>query len=107
MKGIGVSPGIAIGRACVIKNRKVEVSGVLLKDEAAISAHINQFDEAVTLAVNEIEIIKQNPDLTLHEEDIAILDTQIEFISDPQLRDDVVEKITIKYIASLTVNNPL
>lgn len=95
MKGIGVSPGIAIGKACVIKSNKVEVSGVLLKDEAAISAHIKQFDEAVTLAINEIEIIKQNPDLKLHEEDISILDTQIEFISDPQLRDDVVEKITI------------
>jgi len=94
MKGIGVSPGIAIGRACVIKNSKAEVTGVLLKDEAEISNHINKFDEAVNLAIHEIEAIKQNPDLTLHKEDIAILDTQIEFISDPQLRDDVVEKIT-------------
>ncbi len=94
MKGIGVSPGIAIGRACVIKNSKAEVTGVLLKDEAEISNHINKFDEAVNLAIHEIEAIKQNPDLTLHEEDIAILDTQIEFLSDPQLRDDVFEKIT-------------
>ncbi len=94
MKGIGVSPGIAIGRACVIKNNKAEVTGVLLKDEAEIAAHIHQFDNAVSLSVNEIEAIKQNTDIVLHEEDIAILDTQIEFISDPQLRDDVVEKIT-------------
>ena len=94
MKGIGVSPGIAIGRACVIKNSKAEVTGVLLKDEAEISNHINKFDEAVNLAIHEIEAIKQNPDLTLHKEDIAILDTQIEFLSDPQLRDDVFEKIT-------------
>ena len=94
MKGIGVSPGIAIGRACVIKNSKAEVTGVLLKDEAEISNHINKFDEAVNLAIHEIEAIKQNPDLTHHEEDIAILDTQIEFLSDPQLRDDVFEKIT-------------
>ncbi|SDT00900.1 phosphotransferase system, enzyme I, PtsI [Mucilaginibacter mallensis] len=93
MKGIGVSPGIAIGRAYVIKNSKAETTGVLLKDEANISANINQFDDAVSLAINEIGLIKQNPDLTLHEEDIAILDTQIEFISDPQLRNDVIEKI--------------
>ena len=94
MKGIGVSPGIAIGRACIIKNIKAEVTGVLLKNEADVSANINKFDEAVNLAVNEIDLIKTNPDLTLHEEDIAILDTQIEFLSDPQLREDVVEKIT-------------
>jgi phosphotransferase system enzyme I (PtsI) len=94
MKGIGVSPGIAIGKACVIKNNKAETTGVLLKNEAEIATHINQFDEAVHLAIHEIEAIKQNPDLTFHEEDISILDTQIEFISDPQLRDDVVEKIT-------------
>jgi phosphotransferase system enzyme I (PtsI) len=93
MKGIGVSPGISIGKACVIKANTVAITGILVKNEAEALANIEQFDAAVSAAVQEVEAVKQNTAITLHEEDIDILDTQIEFISDPQLRDDVIEKI--------------
>jgi phosphotransferase system enzyme I (PtsI) len=93
MKGIGVSPGISIGKACVIKTNTATVTGILAKNDAEVLASIKQFDAAVSAAVYEVEAVKQNATIILHEEDIAILDTQIEFISDPQLRDDVIEKI--------------
>jgi phosphotransferase system enzyme I (PtsI) len=96
MRGIGVSPGISIGRAFVMKKSKAAVSGILLHDDAEILAEIKKFALAVGLAINEIEAIKLDERLTLTEDDIAILETQIEFLSDPQLKDDVVEKVTAK-----------
>jgi phosphotransferase system enzyme I (PtsI) len=93
MKGIGVSPGISIGKACVIKVNTAATTGVIVKNEAEALANIEQFDAAVSAAVQEVEAVKQNTAIILHEEDLAILDTQIEFLSDPQLRDDVIEKI--------------
>ena len=94
MKGIGVSPGISIGKACVIKTNTAAVTGVIVKNEAEALANIQQFDTAVSAAVNEVEAVKQNTTIALHEADINILDTQIEFLSDPQLRVDVIEKIS-------------
>ena len=70
MKGIGVSPGISIGKAYVIKSNKAVSSGILLKNETAILADIERFDEAVKSAINEVALIKDNPDLKLHNEDI-------------------------------------
>jgi phosphotransferase system enzyme I (PtsI) len=96
IKGIGVSPGIAIGKAFVIKKNEAAVSGILLKNETEILAAIERFDKAVLLSVNEIESIKANTALSLTDEDIAILETQIELITDPQIKDDVTELIKIE-----------
>ena len=92
MNGIGVSPGIAIGKARVIKKVQIALTGILLKDEVGIAAEVERFDEAVRKAINEIEFIKQNTSLNLLDEDIQILETQIEFLSDPQIREDVVAR---------------
>jgi len=94
INGIGVSPGIAIGRARVIKKTTASVSGVMLGDETLIAAEIERFDQAVILAINEIENIKQNTSLSLTDDDIAILETQVELIGDPQIREDVTELIS-------------
>jgi len=94
IKGIGVSAGIAIGKAYIIKKSEAALTGFLLKNDAEVLADIARFDKAVGLAINEIENIKQNTSLALTDDAISILETQIEFLSDPQLRDDVVEKIT-------------
>jgi len=94
MKGIGVSPGISIGKAFVIRKDKAFVTGVLLKNDLEIAAEIERFNLAVDLATAEIESIRANRELMLTEEDLAILETQVEFISDPQLKEDVIEKIS-------------
>jgi phosphotransferase system enzyme I (PtsI) len=94
MKGIGVSPGIAIGRAFVIKKTEAMQSGILLTTETEITAETTRFENAINQAVSEIEAIKSNKNLALRDDDQAILDTQIELLTDPQLKDDVIEKIT-------------
>lgn len=87
--GIGVSPGISIGKACVLKKSAPALTGVLLQNETEITAAVDLFDRAVDLALKETAAF-----ITLNEEDAAILETQVELIGDPQIREDVVEKIT-------------
>ncbi|MCR8558931.1 phosphoenolpyruvate--protein phosphotransferase [Mucilaginibacter sp. BJC16-A38] len=94
MKGIGVSPGISIGKAFLLQKKKAALTCILLTTPEEIAAAVEQFDDAITNSVNEIEAIKSN---TLSDEDLAILETQIELLSDPEIRDGVVEKIEIEY----------
>ena len=91
MRGIGVSPGIAIGRAFVIQKKETLYTGILLITPEEKEAAITQFDMAIAKAVAEIEQIKNSPSLS--EEDSAILDAQIELLSDPEIRDNVIDKI--------------
>jgi phosphotransferase system enzyme I (PtsI) len=93
MKGIGVSPGIAIGRAFVIKKNAPATNGIVLKNQVEIVAEIERFDISVINALGEIDAIKNSSQLMLNDDDIAILETQVELINDPQIREDVVAKI--------------
>jgi phosphoenolpyruvate-protein phosphotransferase (PTS system enzyme I) len=93
MKGIGVSPGISIGKAFVLKKAEVLHSGVLLNNEAEVSQEITRFDRAVSQAVDDIEAIKSATQPSLRDDDLAILDAQIELLTDPQLKADIIEKI--------------
>lgn len=95
MKGIGVSPGIAIGKAFVIQKKEAALTGILLNNPAEIQAAIERFELAISNAIIEVEVIKNTPSLSDH--DIAILETQIELLSDPEIRDSVVEKIEAEH----------
>jgi phosphotransferase system enzyme I (PtsI) len=95
MKGIGVSPGISIGKAFVIQKKEAALTGILLNDPAEIQAGIERFDMAISNAINEVEAIKNNASFS--DDDIAILETQIELLGDPEIREGVVEKIETEY----------
>lgn len=98
INGIGVSPGIAIGKAFVLKKMEARVNGLRLNNEDEILQEIKDFDHAVKLATHEIENIKANGTIKLNGEELAILETQIELITDPQIREDVMEKICAEKI---------
>ncbi len=93
INGIGVSPGISIGKAFVLKKTKGIINGLLLNSEDDVLEEIERFEFAVECAVDEIEAIKTNKTILPNHEELAILETQIELIGDPQIREDVVEKI--------------
>jgi phosphoenolpyruvate-protein phosphotransferase (PTS system enzyme I) len=97
MKGIGVSPGISIGRACIFKTNTIARSGIAMETDEARNTEIGKFDLAILEAVKEIETIKANNNLTLNQEELEILDTQIEFLNDPQIHSDVYAKINQEY----------
>ncbi len=92
MKGIGASPGIAIGRALVIKKQVAVVRGILLQDEEAVQWEAEKFERAVKAAILEVEAIKAALAAT-RENNLDILETQVELLDDEQIKEDVIAKI--------------
>jgi phosphotransferase system enzyme I (PtsI) len=92
MKGIGVSKGIAIGKAYVIKKNTAALSGAVVSG-GDIIIEIEKFDIAVKRSVEELERTRENKGLGLKEEEVQILEAHIELLMDPQIREDVVAKI--------------
>ncbi|HEY9001500.1 MAG TPA: phosphoenolpyruvate--protein phosphotransferase [Mucilaginibacter sp.] len=93
ISGIGVSPGIAIGKARVIKKQAVALTGTLLLNNEEITIAIEKFDNAVAVSVTEVELMMSNHDASQGSEGLEILEAHIELLGDPQIREDVVEKI--------------
>jgi phosphotransferase system enzyme I (PtsI) len=93
INGIGVSPGIAIGKARVIKKQVVVLTGALLLTDGDIATAIEKFDNAVAVSVTEVEAMVEGHDASNGDEGREILEAHIELLGDPQIREDVVEKI--------------
>ncbi len=93
MRGIGVSPGIAIGKAFVLKRREAALTGILLQSPEEITQEIERLYLAIANAVDDIETIKSNGQANIHDDELAVLETHIELLTDPQIRADVIEKI--------------
>jgi phosphotransferase system enzyme I (PtsI) len=93
MKGIGVSPGISIGKAFVIKKTEAAISAIPLKNEDEVAAEMERFKMAVKASIDEIENLKGNSYTELQEEELAIAGVHLELINDPQISDDVTDKI--------------
>ena len=88
MKGIGVSPGIAIGRAWVLSSKKERASGILLVDAAAIEREIGVYRTAVGQAVTSLEgMMEQAGDAA------EILGVQLELMYDPVWESEVIDRI--------------
>lgn len=120
IKGIGVSPGISIGKARVLRPTRVEVTGLLLSGEAEENREINRYREAVKASVAEVRALiagavsgeagmfSGEADLVSGEADAAsgiaaagaaahdwdLLEVHMELMADPQMESDVVGKIT-------------
>ncbi len=86
---MGISPGISIGRASVVRSLALAATGVLLKSESAVQEEIDKYHEAVRLSTEEIRSIVTG----LEGEGADILETHIELLNDPQLEEDVIKKI--------------
>jgi phosphoenolpyruvate-protein phosphotransferase (PTS system enzyme I) len=93
LKGIGITPGIAIGKAFVFNHNQHTDLHTNKSNETDTADEINKFNLAVLAAVEEVESFLINQQSELHMQEIEILDTQIEFLNDPQIKADVLEKI--------------
>ena len=91
LSGIGVSSGISIGKAFVVKTSNALLTGIGLENDEAVLTEIKRFDEAIDNAVVETTALKDN--IETANDASAILEAQIELITDPEIRDTVVQKI--------------
>lgn len=92
MKGIGVSPGIAMGKVCILEKKEITLTGAII-GAADADGEIGKLDDALKAAVQEIEGLKSRRDNALNEDESAILDAHIELLRDPILYDGIAKKI--------------
>lgn len=89
MQGLGVSAGISIGKAVVVKDHAMAATGILLENEDDMTREIQKYREAVSLSIGELQLVIAGAgDL-----EVDILETHVELLRDPQMESDVVQKI--------------
>src|SRR6476619_18108 len=91
-KGIGVSPGIAIGRAVIIEKRVASVYRVPIRDEE-VDGEVTRFMEALEKTRDELLELKQKVSRSMGDEYASIFDAHAMIVSDASFADKVVQKI--------------
>jgi phosphotransferase system enzyme I (PtsI) len=94
MKGIGVSPGIAIGRAWVLRAGATRVNGTLLADEDAVEREIGVYRSAVDKAAAALEGLMERAG-----DAAEILGVQLELLYDPMWESEVIDRIRRRSVA--------
>ncbi|HTD39816.1 MAG TPA: phosphoenolpyruvate-utilizing N-terminal domain-containing protein, partial [Mucilaginibacter sp.] len=94
INGIGVSSGIAIGKAHVIKKQEAAFTGIVLLNDEDVMIEIEKFDNAVAVSITEVKAMIGNYNSSQGTDGMDILEAHIELLDDPQIREDVTEKIT-------------
>src|SRR5256712_4867436 len=91
-KGIGVSPGIAIGRAVIIETREASVFRVPIREED-VESEVNRFLQSLEKTRDELAELKQKVSRSMGDEYASIFEAHSMIVSDPSFADKVVQKI--------------
>jgi phosphotransferase system enzyme I (PtsI) len=107
LKGIAVSPGIAIGKALVIDNEGFLIPRQSVPREA-VEDELRRFDVALEAAAKEVEQNRDSVTAQLGEKIGTIFDAHSQMLRDPVLRRDIEAGIREKaYSAEFSVNATL
>src|SRR2546423_10666246 len=91
-KGIGASPGIAVGRAVIIERREASVFRVPIREEE-VAGELNRFYEALEKTRLELGDLAQKVRRSMGEEYASIFDAHAMMVTDPSFADKVAQKI--------------
>src|SRR3954462_1250398 len=96
-KGIGVSPGIAIGRAVIIERREAAIYRVPIRDDE-VPSEVNRFLEAIEKTQTQLHDLKQRVKRSMGDEYAQIFEAHAMMVSDPSLADKVIQKIEAEQV---------
>src|SRR5436305_9353110 len=91
-KGIGVSPGIAIGRAVIIERREAAIYRVPIRDDE-VPSEVNRFLEALDKTQAQLQDLKQRVSRSMGDEYAQIFEAHAMMVSDASFSDKVIQKI--------------
>ncbi|MDR2349327.1 MAG: phosphoenolpyruvate--protein phosphotransferase [Deltaproteobacteria bacterium] len=92
LKGTGASPGIAIGKALVIREEIITVDRIEIAEEDVKDA-LKSFEEATSISLRQLELVREKTSAKLGKEKAAIFKAHQDILLDPALRDSVKSKI--------------
>jgi phosphotransferase system enzyme I (PtsI) len=91
-KGIGVSPGIAIGRAVIIEKRIASVYRVPIREDE-VAPEVTRFLESLEKTRDELLELKQRVSRSMGDEYASIFEAHAMIVGDASFADKVVQKI--------------
>ncbi|MDR2940607.1 MAG: phosphoenolpyruvate--protein phosphotransferase [Clostridiales bacterium] len=91
-KGIGVSPGIAMGHVLLIEKKDITIPKHLITDEEAVM-EIEKFEAAKKGSMSQVEKIIEKTKATMGADKAGIFESQLEIINDPMFNDSVLDKV--------------
>ncbi|MGZ7040100.1 MAG: phosphoenolpyruvate-utilizing N-terminal domain-containing protein, partial [Thermoanaerobaculia bacterium] len=91
-KGIGVSPGIAIGRALIVEKRIASVYRVPIREEE-VPSEVTRFMEALEKTRDELLDLKLKVSRSMGDEYASIFEAHAMIVGDASFADKVVQKI--------------
>jgi len=96
-KGIGVSPGIAIGRAVIVEKRVASVYRVPIREDE-VPAEVTRFLESLEKTRDELLDLKQKVSRSMGEEYAQIFEAHAMIVGDASFADKVVQKIETEQV---------
>ncbi|MBK5258660.1 MAG: phosphoenolpyruvate--protein phosphotransferase [Thermoanaerobaculia bacterium] len=91
-KGIGVSPGIAIGRAVIVEKRIAAVYRVPIREDD-VAGEVTRFLESLQTTRAELLELKEKVRRSMGDEFASIFEAHAMIVSDPSFADKVIQKI--------------
>ena len=98
ISGILASPGIAFGKALVLKEEKIVLDTQKIADDQ-IDAEVARFYEGRALAVEQLNSIRERALISLGEEKAAIFEGHLMILEDEELEEEILD-----YLRSNKVN---
>ena len=90
--GIGVAPGIAIGKAFHVDNDEIPIVTYRLERESQVKEEIERFKSAVKQTEGDLEAIKKNLPKEFRDH-ASILDTYLMILKDHMIYNETIETI--------------
>jgi phosphoenolpyruvate-protein phosphotransferase (PTS system enzyme I) len=91
-KGVGVSPGIAIGRAVIVEKRVASVYRVPIREDE-VGPEIDRFKESLAKTREELLDLKQKVSRSMGDEYAQIFEAHAMIVGDASFADKVTQKI--------------
>ncbi|MGP1953540.1 MAG: phosphoenolpyruvate-utilizing N-terminal domain-containing protein, partial [Arsenophonus sp. NC-QC1-MAG3] len=88
ISGISVSPGIAFGKALILKEAQIVVNQKKISDDQ-INTEINRFIEGREKAIAQLKIIKKTAEKNLGKEKAEIFEGHIMLLEDKELEEEI------------------
>jgi phosphotransferase system enzyme I (PtsI) len=96
-KGIGVSPGIAIGRAVIVEKRVSSVYRIPIRDDE-VPTEITRFLEALEKTRDELLELKLKVSRSMGDEYASIFEAHAMIVGDASFTDKVQQKIEVEQV---------
>ncbi|HYH08273.1 MAG TPA: phosphoenolpyruvate--protein phosphotransferase [Thermoanaerobaculia bacterium] len=96
-KGVGVSPGIAIGRAVIVEKRVAQIYRVPIRDEE-VESEVSRFLESLAKTRDELLDLKAKVSRSMGEEYAQIFEAHAMIVGDASFSDKVQQKIETEQV---------